>query len=264
MDSSLHLYISTILVAGISMLGGLWIATKKPSWYTQERLWMIVAIATGLLLGIAFFEFIPHSFETNPHSTPYYMAFAVIFMIIVETKIAPKLNFFEGKSCSHDHAKDHDHKKNPNQEHQHHLISHHAACSALGCLIVCAFFDGFQIRSAFLVDIKTGWITSLSLLFHLLPDGVLAASIAIAGGMNSSRAKITSVITGGTFIIGSVVASFLGPYLGQSNLILSFAAGLLIYVVFIHLLPVGMKHKNGLYFVLLGLLIFVSIQSVSH
>ena len=254
-----QLIAALLLISTFTALGGLFIALKKPSWYTTARQEQWIAFSTGILLGVAFFEFLPHAMETSPSRAPLFILIGLLFILFVETFIASKITFFEGRHCNHDHAQDHEHKQNPSQEHQHHLISHQAACSAVGCLIVCAFFDGIEITTAFSLGPQKGWATSLALLFHILPDGILAANIALAGGMSRHQALASSCITGLSLMAGSASTLLLSTLLegrGGHAFILPFATGILLYVALIHLLPVGMKHPRGLWWLCGGALFF--------
>lgn len=257
-------FLATLLIAIITTLGGLWIATRKPSWYTQERLSLFMALGAGLLLGIGFLEFLPYSMESGGRFAPVWMILGLLSVIFVETYVSPKLNFFEGRHCDHDHAKEHSEKDSHKHEHHHHFISHQAACSAVGCLVVCAFFDGFQMNTAFNLGSREGWLVSLGLLFHILPDGVLAASIALAGGMTKSKARGVTLLTGGTIVAGALVSVLADSLMGGVGYILPFATGVLIYITLIHLLPVGAKHKYGLQLMAAGVLVYTLLFFLNH
>jgi len=252
MNSTLQLLIAVTVIAGLTTLGGLWIASQKPKWYSRKKITSLVALGTGMLLALSFSEFLPEALAPSNRFGPELVFLGILFIIAMETFVAPRLNFFEGTTCSHDHAHGHDHKDDPNQEHLHHLISHNAACSAVGCLMVCAFFDGIQMNAAFKIGSATGWLTSMGLLFHILPDGVLAAGIAIAGGMTHLLARRVSLITGGALLLGSLLTLAIEQLIAFNAFVLPISAGVLTYVGLIHLLPVGLSQKNGYFWLLLG------------
>lgn len=265
MNASVQTILPIVLIAFTTTAGGFWIASRKPAWYSQEKLRWFVAVGTGLLLAVALIEFLFTAFQLTPRQTPFLIIAGILFILFVETYLAPHLNFFEGHDCHHDHAKSHDEKEKLSQEHTHHLISHEAACSALGCLIICAFFDGFEIRTAFSVGSTAGWTTAMGLLFHVLPDGVLAAGIALAGGMTVRRTRLVSALTGGLLILGALTASVILEVWPQARgWILPFSTGVLLYVVLMHLLPVGMKHRRGFFWILTGALFFSALHFLTH
>ena len=233
---NLQISFALLFIVVFTTWGGLLIASQKLVWYTPQRLSMFIALGTGMLLAILFSEFLAESFHEHSHLSAALIVTGIVFVIFMETYIAPKISFLEGDRCDHDHAVAHDHKHHLSQEHQHHLISHQAACSAVGCLLVCTFFDGIELKAAFELGESTGWMTSVGLLFHVLPDGALAASIALAGGMSRSAAKVVSVLTGLSMVVGILFTVMLQQIVSFQQFVLPFASGVLMYVTFIHLM----------------------------
>ena len=247
--------ITTVLIlAAISSLGGFFIASSSGRLFEKWK-YKLIGLGTGVLFGVTFLEFLPHAMESHPDISPLLIISGLILIVFVETVIAPKLNFLENDHCKHDHAKEHDHKQNPHHEHQHHLVSHQAACSAVGCLIVCSFFDGLEIATAFRLSSKTGLLTGFGLLLHILPDGILAASLALAGGASPVRAKLIVLINGTVLVSGALVSIFL--FSVSFHYIIPLATGILIYVCLVHLLPVAVRKRNGYWWLLFGLLFFM-------
>jgi hypothetical protein len=64
------------------------------------------------------------------------------------------------------------------------------------------------------------------------------------------------LITGGSLIVGAVAAGLVGTLLPLHRVVLPFATGILIYVSLIHLLPAGMKHPRGIWWILVGSALF--------
>ena len=98
----------------------------------------------------------------------------------------------------------------------------------------------------------------MALLSHILPDGVIAASIALSGGLSTGQAKKISWLTGGCLLLGATVATFFGSIPALSEAVMPVAAGILIYVSLIHLLPLGLKNKHGFLWLLAGLALFLA------
>ena len=91
-----------------------------------------ISIASGMILVIALVEFLPlvFSFAESSHSIIFrsvLMILGILFVMLSEKFIAPRLT--PTQDCHHHHHK-------PGEEV---LISYQAACSSVGCLIVCAF-----------------------------------------------------------------------------------------------------------------------------
>jgi zinc transporter ZupT len=206
-----------------------------------------------MLLAINFVELLPHAMEKAQPWTPVVIFIGIISMILMEKYVAPKLTFLD-RQIHHEHHEEGHHK---NEDHGHHLISHKEACSSVGCLIVCAFFDGIEIASAFHVNLSSGWIVSSGLLFHVLPDGAIAAGMAMAGGLSSKVAKWSSLLIGAALFIGAILSVVVGNVVGFHSVVLPLTFGVLTYVCLVHLLPMSLKHRFGLAgLILSALLIF--------
>lgn len=257
MSSNWTILATVLIVASISSLGGFFMASR-PSVFFEKWKYKLIGLGTGILFGVAFLEFLPHAMKSHPDLSPLLIVSGLVLIVFIEAVIAPKLNFLEGNHCRHDHAKEHRSKQNPHHEHLHHLVSHQAACSAVGCLMVCAFFDGLEITTAFRLDSKTGLLTSGGLLFHILPDGILAASISLAGGASPLKAKFIVLMTGMALVLGSLISIFLISL--SFRYMLPLACGILIYVCLVHLLPVAIKERNGYWWPLFGLLFFMTFK----
>lgn len=258
-------FIAIIILGLLSSSAGFYIASRKPEWYSNDRLNLLSAFSSGLLFSFIIAVMLPHSLNTDNYLfASLLIVSGFVGILLIETYIAPKLNFFEGDSCSHDHATENIHKDHPAEAHHHHLISHQAACSAVGCLIVCSFFDGFEIQTAFSLDAQTGWTTFFALLFHALPDGVLASSIAISGGIKKNKVLIISALTGGVLILGGLTSFVINKSLGVEKHMLAFATGVLIYVTFFHLLAMGLKHKKGIPVMAVTAVSYLALQFFLH
>ena len=263
-----------LTILGMSLLvgvSGVWFASREKNKASSRGLELLVALGAGALFAITFFDFLPHISENSYVSGRpfhYFLFAGILFIILAEWVMLPLLAnldvmFFRPKKvCAH--TEDHHHDEHLNVDHHHvHLVSGHSACSALGCLIICCFFDGIQIYSSFRLGVSTGIMTSTSLLLHLLPDGVMVAGLALAAGFSKTTAKLFSGFVGGSLLLGGACAFLLGNALGVRSVLLPFASGVLIYVCFSHLLPIASRPKHRWLF-LVALTLCVAFIQVSH
>lgn len=251
-----------LVTASTTMAGGLWIASRPRTWLTADRLAGMMALGGGLLLAVLFFELVP---ESLAHGGPHVMAylFAGVFTVLLfERYVAPRLTFLD-PVAPHDHG-DHGHA------HEHHdhghdhgfgaLLAHGAACSTLGCLLVCTFFDGVAMAAGFTVSAEVGVMIAIGLIFHMLPEGLLAATVVLASGHSAARARVAALATGAAFLLGTLVPPLLGGALGAMTVALPFAAGVLLYVVLGQLLPIALRTANGVPLVAVGALVFGLVE----
>ena len=158
-------------------------------------------------------------------------------------------------SCEHHHDQNLDDSAS--------VISRQAACSSIGCILVCAFFDGMGIPAAFQLSKEAGLVVGSSLFLHTIPEGALAASIAFAGGLSKKESKLGIYLVALAILSGSVLSTSLSIVFSFEAFILPFVSGVLVYVAIGHLIPAVLKTKNGLYFVVLGA-VFIFLVTAGH
>ena len=225
-------------------LSGLWFSHQKIDWEKNIFLRFLLTVSTGLLLAIIFIEFTPHAFQHYSEWTGIMIALGILCILFLDSYVIPLLHKLQSPHCGH----------SPSQHHSHNLISHEAACCAVGCLVVCTFFDGASIQAAFRLGDSIGWTTSLGLFFHLLPDGILASGLMLAGGSSKKSAFLVSLLLSSSLLGGIFAVSLLGNIVSFYTHILPFTTGVLTYVVTTHLLPISTRLKFGFWGICLGFL----------
>lgn len=242
--------LAIFLIPVITVVVGILFVTRKGQGATPANPLRFVALSTGILIAIAFSEFVPHALAQHSRFSSLWLVAGLFFILLVENYLTPHLHFFqENKPCQHHH---------PPHGHEH-LLSHVGHCSAISCLFVCAFFDGLQLRSAFFISDHVGMGTALGLLLHIIPEGAMAASIALAGGLSLKKAKFITFLTAIFLTAGMLCARFLAHFF--MDYFLAFAAGILIYVTFIHLIPLALKQKRGVLLMLIGCGFFMLLHT---
>ena len=123
----------------------------------------------------------------------------------------------------------------------------------MGCLAVCTFFDGVALSASFAAGSSIGLLVLLGLLMHLLPEGVLAASVTLAAGASQKTARRAVLAVGFAFLLGAAMPMLLG---GWTIYALPLAAGILLFVAFAQLIPASAGSRAGTWLVLSGGLLF--------
>jgi zinc transporter ZupT len=206
--------LTLILLAtvGSTLLGGL--VAYKYKKYTH----VFTGLTAGTLLAVVFLEILPEIIEMQGDvSLPLiYVLVGFIVFHVVEKVF----------SLHHSHGDTH-------TEHHHthgHLTSKKTGAIAL---IIHSFFDGFSIAVAYKVSPEFGFLVALAVIAHDFSDGF--NTVSLTRSSSSSRkylfadalAPVLGVLIG-TWIF--IPESFLAP-------ILSFAAGILLYVCTSDVLP---------------------------
>ncbi len=200
----------------------------------------ITSLSAGLLTGLIFFKFLPHSLEDiSPFVFSITILCSLILLLLIEThltgvlaRLFPKWDQKESGDCSHYH------------QHHHHLAS--GSFSAVGCLLICSFFDGIRMGSALWIDSAASVMTIVALFAHILPEGLAVLLLAQGSGSKNSS-FILKLVLCSLFGIG-ILLTGAGHFGVFEKVILMFSTASLFYVVFIHLLPAAFEKKNQKWF----------------
>lgn len=241
-----------LVTASTTMAGGLWIASRPRTWLSAHRLHGLMAMGGGLLLAVLCFEMLPASLVVGGSHAWGALFAGVMAVLVFERYLAPKLDGL--LAGGHDPDHDHDH------HHDHVVMGHGAACSTLGCLLVCTFFDGVAMAAGFGLDAEVGVLVAIGLAAHMLPEGLLASTVVLASGNSAARARQAAFATGIAFMLGMAVPAVVGGALGTVSLALPFASGVLLYVVLGQLLPMALRTPAGVGLVLAGALVFGLVE----
>jgi zinc and cadmium transporter len=104
------------------------------------------------------------------------------------------------------------------------------------------FIDGLIIASAFLVDIRLGFITTIMIASHEIPQEIGDFGVLIHAGYERRKALIMNFLVSLTVVLGAVV----GYFINKDILIylIPFAAGGFIYISASDLIPELRKEKD--------------------
>lgn len=279
MENTLNLTYG-LLAASATMAGGLWVANLSKDWLTPARLRGIMALGAGFLVALVLLELLPVSVEQaggEPHAVFKLVLAAAAAVFAFDRWVAPRLSFLdlphEVDGCAHHHDYHHDHGHDHGSGHGDHpdhahaacghpILGHGAACSALGCLAVCTFFDGVALSASFSAGTSFGWLVMVGLLLHLLPEGILAASVSLAAGASKRTARRAVIIVGVALLLGALMPFLMGSLIPYA---LPIAAGILLFVAFAQLIPAAATTTASALLVLTGGGVFWLIEHlISH
>ncbi len=184
----------------------------------------LVNLATGALIGAAFFHLIPESWEASPLS-PYFLILGILLFFVLE-KFLYWRHCHSGEECQ----------------------VHVEAFSYLNLIGdgVHNFIDGAVIAGAFIANPALGWTTTLAVVLHEVPQELGDFAILIHGGFTTGKALFFNFLSQMTCILGGVLTYFVGTALHNLEpYLLSFAAGGFLYIALVDLLP-EMRHSTGL------------------
>lgn len=227
-----------------------------------------LAFSSGLLIALCILDFLPHSFEGGGYSlqeADFFeeisihksMRFSAIFVLVgillqalADIYLLPYLSFLDRFLKI---------ESKPQYQHSH-TFSSFSVCSVAGCLSICSFFDGIRLWTAFQTELLTAFSAALGLFFHLLSEGALIAGLAFSSGFKKRILFLLLGILGGVLILGALSAQFLSQSFSFHNA-LAFSSGCLMYICFVHLLPVSLK-KGLRFWFFTGLFSFSALHFI--
>lgn len=211
-----YTFLSVLLISLISFVGVFTLSLK------QERLKRItmylVSLSAGTLLGGAFFHLLPEIFEESGGGLSVWggVLGGIIVFFTLEKIICWR----------HCHI--------PTSEtHPHPLGLMNLFGDGLHNLL-----DGLIIAGAFMVDPSLGFVTTLAVIAHEIPQEIGDFGVLIHAGYKRSRALLLNFIISLSAFVGAGLAFALGSLAeNAAALILPFAAGGFIYIATADLIP---------------------------
>ncbi|MEM3549766.1 MAG: ZIP family metal transporter [Candidatus Bathyarchaeia archaeon] len=227
--------ISVVIVSLISFIGVIFIGLNEG---LLKRLTMVlVGFASGTLLGGAFFHLLPESINPDGELT---LTFGcVIFGIIVFFAME---KFLYWRHC-----------------HEKECSTHMFAYLNLLGDGIHNFVDGMVIAATFMVSQDLGFVTTLAVIFHEIPQEIGDFGVLVYGGIGKNKALFYNFVSQATAIIGALLTYFWAYPRSIENLLVPFAAGGFIYIAATDLMPELHKKPHlkesiiQLFIILLGL-----------
>ena len=210
-----------------------------------------IAFGTGSLLVACVTEFLPGiDWGAGGHEEPtslasFFVLMGVLLVVLADKYMAPLL--LQRKTLTKKTCHEHHHG-----QHASFFIDHGAACSSIGCIIVCAFFDGLEIVAAFSIHSSTGWFVNAALLLHTVPEAVMAASLGASSAMKRQNVYINIGLVSGAIWLGGVSMLSASNWAPRETVLLPLATGVLLYTLLTHLLPAALKAPYAWAFLSLG------------
>ncbi|MFO7767811.1 MAG: ZIP family metal transporter [bacterium] len=242
----LWILLGGVLMSAIALVGSVTLLLREG---TLRRLLLpLVAFAAGSLLGGAFFHMIPGALGEGGDPLwvfTWLMAGFALFLLLEQ--------FLHWHHCHRDVAE----CKEP-----------------LTYLILLGdglhnFMGGLAVAGAFLADIRLGISTWLAAAAHEVPQELGDFGVLVHGGWPKGRALLFNLLSGLTFLAGSLL-TYLASFQIDVSFLIPFAAGNFLYIGASDLIPeVNKDHRfpgniiHALAFVA-GLAFLYAIRVLSH
>ncbi|WP_394790564.1 ZIP family metal transporter [Rhodoferax sp.] len=259
------------LCAGI---GSVWVAAMLSfgvlARYTQHML----SLAAGALLATAFMHLLPEAFESQSSAQE---LFGTLLVGLVFFFLLDKAELWHHGHEHHQGPQAGGHEGHDHGHHGHHHGHGHAAPLRTGGWAVLtgdsvhAFGDGILIASAFMADMRLGWVAALAVLVHEVPHH-MGDLVVLRGSSSNRRAALVKVsLAGAVTALGGMVGYGLVDMLHDwLPYFLVVASSSFIYVALADLIPQLQRRLSAvetaaqIAWLLLGIGLVTLVSGLAH
>ena len=216
-----HILIATLLISLLSLVGIL-ISYKK----IKKFLHYFISFAAGTLLAVAFFDLIPHAlheleeFGVHAHEALVFVVGGIVLFFLVEKFI-----------------------------HWHHCGKEDCHDKPAGVLILAGdfvhnFIDGLLIAGAFMLNVTTGIVTTITVALHEIPQEFGDFAVLLHSGFKKKKALLLNLYSALSAVLGGILGYFfLDKFAGVTPYVVLVAAGGFLYIALTDIMPSLHKHK---------------------
>jgi zinc and cadmium transporter len=230
-----ELFLALFVISLVSLVGIITLSINKKK--LDKSLDYLVALSVGALLGGAFLHLLPELLQEGILKELFIFVLGGILLFFILEKFV----FWH-----HCHKSNHEHLSftymNLVGDGIHNLL------------------DGVLLAGAFLIDINTGFATTIAVLLHEVPQEIGDFGVLLKGGFTKKKALLANFLTALTAFIGAgLTLLFNSIIVGIVPILVAIAAGGFIYIAGTDLIPE--LHKNPkikdsilqLFFILIGI-----------
>lgn len=203
--------VSVFLISAISLVGVLTLSLKEK--ILNKVLFVLIAVAAGTLLGVAFLDLIPEAVEEGGSDIFLYVLFGIVAFFVLE-------RFIFWHHCHNGKCDVH-------------------AFSYLNLVGdgVHNMLDGMVIAAAYFVSIPLGVTTTIAIALHEIPQEIGDFAILIYGGFSRKKALFYNFLSALAAFGGVAIAYLFSSSEGFFTFVLAFAAGGFIYIASADIMP---------------------------
>ncbi|NLI56714.1 ZIP family metal transporter [bacterium] len=238
----IYILIGNILSSFVSLVGIFFL--NKDLEKLKRVSFILVSFSTGALITSALLHLLPEAINENFNSI-YSVIFGIFLFFILET-------YLKWRHCHDIDCKEHT----------------FVPLNLLGDSLH-NFIDGSLIASTFLINFQLGFITTLSVILHEVPQELGDYGILIYGGLNPKKALRLNFLVSLTAILGGIFGYFmLVKFKSLIPFIAGLTAGNFLYLSLTDLIPELHKKvslKDNLIktlFILLGIFLMIIFKII--
>jgi zinc and cadmium transporter len=211
MDVLVATLVSVFIVSAISLAGIFALALREK--LLEKALFVLIAVAAGTLLGVAFLDLIPEAIEEGGQGILLYVLSGMMAFFVLE-------RFVFWHHC-------HDRECDVHAFSYLNLIGDGAH----------NLIDGMVIAAAYMTSIPLGFATTIAIILHEIPQEVGDFAILVYGGFSRKKALFYNFLSALAAFVGVALAYLFSSVAGFFPFLLAFAAGGFIYIASADIMP---------------------------
>lgn len=217
--------IASLCVALLSLVGALVFGEHNRLRGAHK---FILPVAVGVFLGITFFELVPETLEGSHEFGPIAILVGFLGFYLLS-------HFLD--TYHHHHGDDHD------------GCSKNGAKKLLIGDAIHNLADGVVIASAFMINPVVGFLTTVGIALHEIPQEIAEFGVLRAAKYTVARAMFLNLLSASTVVLGVFITYLFSAELGNYTYILTgVAAGNLLYIATADLIP-ELRHSHRDHFI---------------
>jgi zinc and cadmium transporter len=219
MKTLFAIILANVITSLISVVGVFTLIIEEKKF--KKILFTLIGFSAGGLMGGAFLHLIPEAVEKFPNSQ--------IFLYVL---VGFTLFFLIEKLLHWRHC------------HESKCPVHTFAYMNLFGDMVHNFIDGLIIAASFMTGVRLGWVTTLAVALHEIPQEIGDFAVLVYGGFNRYKALLFNFLAALTAILGGLFGFYLNQTICCTAFLLPFAAGGFLYIAASDLIPEIRKETN--------------------
>jgi zinc and cadmium transporter len=199
----------------------------------NKIIFFLVSVSVGVLLGDVFVHILPEVFEKNAGNEiaiPVAIFLGMLVFFVLEKFFRwHHAHTFEGGECVDCHTGDESQGKSQSKTYIGNMVIFGDGLHNL--------IDGIIITTSFMIDTHLGFVTTLAVLFHEIPQEISDFGVLLHAGYSRARAILLNFASALVSFFGIGIVLYLKDVDGFLLLANAFTAGCFIYIAGSDLVP---------------------------
>lgn len=223
-----NIIIATLAVSLLSLVGLVFFSKKL---YTHKIMDAAIALAAGVLLGNVFINLLPEIFELTVNKGYGDIKIASLWMLGFIVFLFLSEQYLYWHHCHTHHNKE----------------DKHIDPAGINILLgdgLHNLTDGLVIATSFMINPSLGWMATLAIALHEIPQEIGDFSLLRHSGFSRFKALFWNLVSGLVAVLGGIITYFYSQAAEHQLILVSMAAGSFLYIALSDIMPHLQEQKR--------------------